>query len=79
MVERAEKAFVFRELKEVKALPYYRTCLECNSNLDPGESCDCKKNKKGEIANTLKPKNMESQFSAVSVIAGVNEQNLLIE
>lgn len=32
----------------------FRTCLDCGANLDPGEQCDCKKEKgtppKGESA-----------------------------
>ena len=24
-------------------MPYYHTCPECGSNLDPGEKCDCDK------------------------------------
>ena len=24
---------------------YYRTCKHCGSNLDPGEKCDCQKDK----------------------------------
>lgn len=23
-------------------MPYFNTCPHCGSNLDPGESCDCK-------------------------------------
>jgi hypothetical protein len=25
-------------------MSYYRTCSDCGSNLDPGETCDCKLN-----------------------------------
>lgn len=25
---------------------YYNVCQECGANLDPGERCDCKKEKK---------------------------------
>lgn len=24
-------------------MPYYNTCPNCGSSLDPGESCDCQK------------------------------------
>lgn len=27
-------------------MPYYWTCPYCGANLDPGEKCDCKDNKK---------------------------------
>ena len=26
-------------------MPYYNTCPNCGSSLDPGESCDCKDEK----------------------------------
>lgn len=25
-------------------MPYYRTCPDCGSRLDPGEICDCQDN-----------------------------------
>ena len=28
-------------------MAYYRTCPLCRSNLDPGEVCDCQKEKEG--------------------------------
>lgn len=32
---------------------YYRTCPQCGSHLDPGESCDCQKEKTApSAANT---------------------------
>ena len=27
-------------------MAYYNTCPNCGANLDPGESCDCKREKK---------------------------------
>ena len=27
-------------------MPYYDTCPDCGANLDPGEKCDCKCDKK---------------------------------
>lgn len=26
-------------------MPYFRTCPHCGSNLDPGEKCDCQREK----------------------------------
>jgi len=26
-------------------MPYYHTCPHCSANLDPGERCDCTKEK----------------------------------
>ena len=31
--------------KEVTPMAYYRTCPLCGGNLDPGEKCDCQKEK----------------------------------
>lgn len=31
-------------------MPYYNECPLCGSNLDPGESCDCQKEKQ-EVKN----------------------------
>lgn len=30
---------------------YYWTCPYCGSNLDPGESCDCKKDDSSNVDN----------------------------
>lgn len=29
-------------------MAYYNVCPDCDSNLDPGEKCDCKKEQKPE-------------------------------
>ena len=29
-------------LRRIANMPYYRTCPHCESNLDPGEVCDCR-------------------------------------
>ena len=33
---------------------YYWTCPDCGANLDPGEKCDCKNNKKEIVKNLIK-------------------------
>ncbi len=42
---------------------YYWTCSECGANLDPGEKCDCDKEKAEETAiSTAKNKNYNNQI-----------------
>lgn len=33
-------------------MPYYRPCPECGLNLDPGEICECRKEKTATDAGT---------------------------
>lgn len=30
-------------------MPYYRECPDCGVNLDPGEICDCHRNKNAAV------------------------------
>ena len=32
---------------------YYRTCKHCGSNLDPGEKCDCKKDRVNKMNHLM--------------------------
>ena len=32
---------------------YYRTCKHCGSNLDPGEKCDCQKDRINKMNNLM--------------------------
>jgi len=34
---------------------YYHECPECGANLDPGETCDCRKPAKEKTADAITP------------------------
>ena len=49
-------------------MAYYRVCPNCGSNLDPGEKCDCQKEKEArekilEKCIRLEPKTGQLTFS----------------
>lgn len=47
-------------------MAYYRVCPECGCNLDPGEKCDCKKEKEQKqkfFRNHLKMESGSGQFA----------------
>lgn len=46
-------------------MAYYNVCPDCGCNLDPGEKCDCareKKNKKREMENRIRLEEKSSQY-----------------
>ena len=46
MRDMVEKNDQIMNAKEVQPMAQYWTCPYCHSNLDPGEQCDCQKEKK---------------------------------
>lgn len=48
-------------------MAYYRTCDHCGSNLDPGESCDCRGN--------VKEQKEKAAQDATNIQDGKAEQN----
>lgn len=49
-------------------MAYYNTCLNCGANLDPGEPCDCIKEKEKrerfyENVTSITPKTRQLSFS----------------
>lgn len=47
-------------------MPYYRVCPHCGDNLDPGETCDCRKAaaKPNNLAQTNKPNKEADRWQA---------------
>lgn len=53
-------------------MAYYNTCLNCGSNLDPGEKCDCimereKRKRFYESVTSITPKTRQLSFSLNSM------------
>lgn len=47
-------------------MAYYRTCPFCGCNNDPGETCDCRQEKKGGAA-PLQPERPQAKIPTASL------------
>lgn len=50
-------------------MSYFRTCPHCGANNDPGEPCDCQKEKKPVIVKIIKKKGEELKFEKASRVS----------
>lgn len=51
---------------------YYKTCPHCGAHLDPGESCDCKREAAPGAANTGDGKNESAINTNTPIVQGGN-------
>ncbi len=55
-------------------MSYYKTCPHCGAHLDPGETCDCRDNKKTALdAANIQSGMVEQSLSDTVSTSNINE------
>ena len=55
-------------------MSYYKTCPHCGAHLDPGETCDCRDNKKTALdAANIQSGTVEQSLSDTVSTSNINE------
>lgn len=60
-------------------MAYYRECPYCGVNLDPGERCDCQKDRLAEALRIFADLTPKAQESALQLIMSVAEEVQTVE
>ena len=55
-------------------MSYYKTCTHCGAHLDPGETCDCRDNKKTALdAANIQSGKVEQRLTGTVSTSNINE------